>query len=247
MNLAAPLRTLLLGSTLLFASAAHAEDGDAILKRVDEAMNRAKDQFFAYDVIDKQPGKNERTLGLEVDLKGEKRLTKFTRPADVKGTRVLILSQTQMYIYLPAYKKVRRIASHVTNQGFMGTTYSNDDMALTTFADKYAAKLAKEAAESWTLELTAKAGGEAPYPKLVVEIGKKLNLPDKLDYYNGDGVLTKTELRTGYDCQGKICTAKEQQMTDHSANGHWTKLVRTEWKVDRGISDEVFSKRSLAK
>ena len=46
-------------------------------------------------------------LALIVKLKAEKRLTEFTAPADMKGTKVLVLSPTQMYVYLPAFGKVR--------------------------------------------------------------------------------------------------------------------------------------------
>ena len=30
-----------------------------------------------------------------------------------------------MYVYLPAYNKIRRVASHASNQGFMGTMFSD--------------------------------------------------------------------------------------------------------------------------
>lgn len=36
-----------------------------------------------------------------------------------------------MYVYLPAFGKVRRIASHTKDQGFLGLTFSQDDMATT--------------------------------------------------------------------------------------------------------------------
>ena len=49
-------------------------------------------------------------------VKGPKALTDFSAPADLRGTRVLVLGRTQMYIYLPAFRKIRRIASHVNQQ-----------------------------------------------------------------------------------------------------------------------------------
>ena len=240
-------RTLMILPLIVFAATAEAKTGDELLADVDEAMNRAEDQYFEYDVVDQLPGKDERVLGMQVSLKGEKRLTKFSAPADIKGTKVLIVSQTQMYIYLPAYKKVRRIASHVTSQGFMGTVYSSDDMALNTYADKYTAKLVSEDDKSWTLEANAKADSDAPYPKLKLTIDKKLVLPLEIQIFGDADKHLKTETRDDYGCEGKVCTARVHKMVDHTTSGHWTKLVRKEWKVNSGIKDRTFTKRALAR
>jgi len=113
--------------------------GDKVLASVDAALNRWKTQYIKYDVTNQEPGKPERKLELEVKLKAEKRLTEFLAPADMKGTKVLILSSTQMYVYLPAFGKVRRIASSVTDQGFMGLTFTQTDLSLTRYSADYTA------------------------------------------------------------------------------------------------------------
>ena len=95
-------------------------DGDKAVAAMDAVMNKARTLTFDYDIINKESGKDERTLAMTVKLKGEKRYTEFSAPADMKGTKVLILSPTQMYVYLPAFGKVRRIASHTKDQGFLG-------------------------------------------------------------------------------------------------------------------------------
>jgi outer membrane lipoprotein-sorting protein len=183
-------------------------------------------------------------MSFDISIKGDKRFTEFTSPADMKGTKVLIVSQTQMYIYLPSYKKVRRIASHVTNQGFMGTAYSNDDMALNRFGDKYTAKVLGEDGASWNLEMIKKSD-EAPYDKIRITVDKKLHQPIKLEFFSAEGKHIKTETRTGFDCTGKVCAPGELQMVDHRSNGHSSKLIRRQWKVNPGLDDRVFSKRNL--
>src|SRR5690349_12880182 len=143
---------------LLSTSSARADAaGDKVLAAMDEAMNRAKSHYLEYDVTNQEPGKAETKLALIVRMKGEKRLTQFTAPADMKGTKVLVLSSTQMYVYLPAFGKVRRIASGVSDQGFMGMTFSPDDFQ-TKFSDLYTATLASEDASVWRLVATPKAG-----------------------------------------------------------------------------------------
>ncbi len=231
-------------SMSLVAATASAESPQAILESVDVAVNQAKDQVLDYEMLDIKDGK-ERKLALEVYLKGEKRLTNFTAPADLAGTRVLIESDTKMYIYLPSYKKVRRIASHVTSQGFMGTTFSNDDLSLVYYAPKYDAKLLSESVEEYRLELRAK--GDAPYKRIDLTVEKKRRLPVKIEYYGENGKVRKTEIRTDYTCEAKVCAPATVKMRDHTDGDHVTNLVRKKWKVNSGLKDRLFTKRSLAR
>ncbi|MFT3773121.1 MAG: outer membrane lipoprotein-sorting protein [Minicystis sp.] len=183
-------------------------------------------------------------MAMKVQIKGEKRLTEFSAPADMKGTKVLILSPTQMYVYLPAFGKVRRIASHTKDQGFLGLAFSQDDMATQAYAADYEGKVGSEDAASWKLVLTPKAGKETAYAKIEVTVGKDKKLPTELKYFNAEGKNIKTEARTGYTCEGDVCTPGELKMTDNT-KGNWTKLVRKSWKVNENISDDVFSQRNL--
>jgi len=221
--------------------------GDKVLASMDTALNRWKTQHLKYDVTNQEPGKAERKLELEVKLKGEKRLTEFLAPADMKGTKVLILSSTQMYVYLPAFGKVRRIASSVTDQGFMGLTFTQTDLSLTRYSPEYTANVASESGDSWKIVATPKAGKEPPYAKIEFTVSKQSSLPTELRYFNAAGTHIKTETRTGYTCEGDVCTPTEMKMVDHTKGGHWTKLTRKAWKVNDSIADEVFSKRSLEK
>lgn len=242
-----PAGALALAFMALTSQASADAAGDKVLASVDTALNRWKTQYIKYDVTNQEPGKAERKLELEVKLKGEKRLTEFLAPADMKGTKVLILSSTQMYVYLPAFGKVRRIASSVSDQGFMGLTFTQTDLSLTRYSEMYTAQLASEGGDSWKLVATPKAGKEVPYAKIELTVSKANTLPTELRYFNASGTHIKSETRSNYTCEGNVCTAAEMKMVDHTKGGHWTRLVRTGWKVNESIADEVFSKRSLEK
>ena len=218
--------------------------GDGVLAQMDAAMNKAKTLTFDYEIVNLEPGKSERTMAMSVKLKGEKRFSEFSSPADMKGTKVLILSPTQMYVYLPAFGKVRRIASHTKDQGFLGLTFSQDDMATTRYSPLYGAAIASEDAAAWKLVLTPKQGQEAPYAKIEVTVTKDKKVPSELKYFSADGKNVKTEVRTGYSCEGDVCTPGELKMTDNT-KGAWTKLVAKTRKVNAEISDDVFTQRNL--
>lgn len=231
--------------TLLAAATAHADAaGDAALAKIDEAQNRAKTLEIQYQVVNQEPGKAQATRALTVRIKGEKRYAEFTAPADMKGTKVLILSATEMYVYLPAFGKVRRLSDDGLAQGFMGMTFSANDF-VTRYGDVYTGAVASENAGQMQLVATPKPGQKAPYAKIEITVAKDRMLPTLLKYYDGTKKNVKTEERTTYTCEGNVCTAGEQKMTDNTKSGAWTKMVRKSWKVNPNLSDEMFSKRNL--
>lgn len=222
-----------------------AGDGDKVLQQVDQKANAPTDTWFSFTAVTQEPGKAERTMKFEVQNKGERRLVQFSEPSDMKGTRVLVLSRTQMWVYLPAYRKVRRVASHVKQQGFMGTTYSDEDMSTTQFGAIYDAQIIADAEAEVDLQLVPREGMETSYGKVEMTVRKDLMLPSQLRFFNRDGALIKTEVRDQYDCADSVCTPGRLKMTDHSRSDAWTVLEATERRVNQGVSDGLFSVRNL--
>ncbi len=69
----------------------------------------------------------------------EKRIIRFLAPAEVKGTGMLIYDYDQrnddMWIYMPALRKTRRIISNEKSKSFMGSEFSNADMSAPSLED----------------------------------------------------------------------------------------------------------------
>jgi len=217
---------------------AHADAaGDAALAKVDAALRAAKTTYVEYDVAISD-GTKERKAGLNVWVKGDKRLLEFTAPADLKGTKVLVLSAAEVYVYLPAFGKVRRIASQTTDQGLLGMTYTASDWAAAPFGGTYEATIPKPG----VLALTAKTGKTGAPLEMTIDAAK--SLPTTIAWKGADGKLVRTETLGGYTCEGTVCTAGKRAMTAVKAT---TTLVRKKWKVNEAIADDVFSKRNLEK
>lgn len=233
-----------LALSLSHAPAMADDAGSKALAATEAAMNKAKSHYFVYEAKTSEANKSEKTVGLNVWIKGEKRLTEFTAPADLKGTKVLILSPTEMYVYLPAFGKVRRIASHTSDQSAFGMAFSGGDLATQKYSGEYDATSSGD-----KMTLTPKAGQSPDYGKIEMTIDKSNKLPTELKYYNTDGKHIKTETRSGYTCEGDakdVCTPATLKMVDHTKN-LTTTLTRKKVKVNDSISDETFSKRNLEK
>jgi outer membrane lipoprotein-sorting protein len=229
----------------LSAGTAWAGGGDALMTEVDDLMNSAEDETFVFSARTLEKGKSPRLVVLKVWIKDGMRLTEFLEPGDLKGMKALTLSASQIYTYLPEYKKVRRVASHTSERGFMGMAYGQAEMALSRYSAVYAASTKSEDDTSWTLALTPKEGATAPYPKMELVISKKVKRPTELRYFNASGTLAKTETRSDFKCKGKLCNAGTMRMVDHTKDGLETTFTMSDWEVNSGLSKRKFSVRSL--
>lgn len=236
-----------LGALMLASGSARADEaGSLALLAMDKALNQAKTQYFEFDIINQEPGKPEVRQAITVQQKGDKWLAEFTAPADMKGTKVLVLSPSEIYAYLPAVGKVRRLATNATDQGFMGMAYGLNDLP-THYPGLYTATLLSQTPSQVKIAAIRRHGTQAPYEKIEITINKEHMLPAELRFYRTANQPTKIETRTGYKCDVDVCAAAEQKMVDQSRGGASTRLVRKAWTVNEAMSDDLFSKRSLEK
>jgi hypothetical protein len=181
---------------------------------------------------------------MRVQTQGAKRFTEFLAPGDVKGTKVLTLSRSKMYVYLPAYQKVRRITSHASDQGFMGTTLSQSDMSTTHYGKVYLATGCEREGEHLIVDAERRAGAEVAYARVQLKLSAQKLLPLEMKYFSATGKHVKTETRGSYECLGDFCNPNVITMVDHTRQAQ-TKLNTLSWEMDSGISASVFSRRHL--
>ena len=229
------------------AQDAYSKNAQSILAKADAVINAPNDmhQFSKMILIDKNGNKKVRKS--EMYQKGdEMRLVRFLSPADQKGIGFLSLPNDVMYLYLPAFHKIRRIASHVKNENFAGTDFSYDDMSSFKYAEEYNAKLLETKDDVYVLELTPKPGIEKDYSKLIMEIRKDNFYPVKINHYDKAGNLWKVLERKKIEKKGNYWISMEMEMKDLKKN-HSTKMITDKIEFDTGLSDKVFSKRNLKK
>ncbi|OQX76679.1 MAG: hypothetical protein B6D61_08435 [Bacteroidetes bacterium 4484_249] len=232
---------------LLLVLNTFAQDAQSIISKSDAVINAPKDmhQFSQMILIDKDG--DEKVRKSEMYQKGdEMRLVRFLSPADQKGIGFLSLPDDVMYLYLPAFHKIRRIASHVKNENFAGTDFSYDDMSSFKYAEEYNAKLLETKDDVYVLELTPKPGIEKDYSKLIMEIRKDNFYPVKINHYDKAGNLWKVLERKKIEKKGNYWISMEMEMKDLKKN-HSTKMITDKIEFDTGLSDKVFSKRNLKK
>src|SRR5690606_26327343 len=143
----------------------------------------------------------ERTLNLATKLfdggKTEKRVYRFTSPPDVNGTGVLVYDydakDDDIWVYLPALRKTRRIVSSQRSKSFMGSEFSYADVNAPTLSD-YDYKLLKEEAAGgeacWVVEVAPKndkIAKDEGYSKKIYWVSKATYAIRKGEFYDLDG------------------------------------------------------------
>ncbi len=131
----------------------------------------------------------------------EKRIIKFISPAEVQGTGILIYDYENrpddMWIYLPALRKTRRIVSREKSNSFMGSEFSNADMTAPSMEDFEYKLLGSERIGEvmcWKIEsipVNMVKEDEYGYSRSVRWIGKNDYIARRSEYFDYDNALIK--------------------------------------------------------
>jgi outer membrane lipoprotein-sorting protein len=218
-----------------------------ILEKVDDVVNAPKDQDIKLKLIliDKE-GKEEVRELVMLQKGSEKRVAKFISPASQKGIAFLSLPDDIMYLYLPAFKKTRRIASHIKNTKFAGTDFTYEDMEAKKYSEKYIPELLKIEESHYILELKPKEGVKSDYSKLIIWVRADNFYPMKIEFYDKGNKLYKVMTSKKIEKAGEYWISKESEMEDLKAK-HKTKMIIVDVKFDSKLSDEIFTERYLSR
>jgi outer membrane lipoprotein-sorting protein len=190
----------------------------AILERVDQNLSGPEDQEMEATLILIDEKGNERTRVIQMYQKGaDRRLARFTEPADQRGIAVLSLPGGNIYVYLPAYKKVKRIASHVKNSRFAGTDFTYEDMEAKNYTDAYEPSLLRTESEHYVLQLIPE-DRSSEYSKQIMWVRRDNFVTDKIEFYDRADRLCKRLTSSNFEKIDGYWVAREEDMVDLMRN-----------------------------
>lgn len=216
-----------------------------ILDRVDETINAPKDRFskVRLTIIDKKGRKEEREM-IIFQKGSDRRLVKFLSPAEHKGIGFLSLPNEVMYLYLPAFGKTRRIASHVKNTKFAGTDFTYEDMEAKRYSEGWVPELLRKEGNEYVLLLKPKPSTKTQYSKMIMWVRGENFYPSKVELYDKGERLYKIVTMGKIEKIGNYWISKELQMED-LREGRKSTMETIEIKLDSSLSDEIFTERYL--
>ncbi len=214
-------------------------------------------------LVDRQGRIRERALTLFAikggpgrAVPGDRSLIRFTEPADIRGTGFLVWEQPgaddERFLYLPSLGRVRRIAGSETQESFVGSDFTYEDIGGRQF-DDYTYTLLDDSS-SWT-----PPGGQA-VPVYRLESRHKdraARFPRVVSLVRKDAfVVVHAEIHNRRDEVQKTFDAKRVDQV----KGYWTVMdmgmadgvqrTRTELTVEQvaydvGLKPDDFSRREL--
>ena len=185
-----------------------------------------------------------------------KRMVKFLDPADVRGTAMLIIdskdAQDDMWIYLPALKKTRRIVSTEKGKSFMSSEFSNADMSSGSNADFKIRHLPESGkTDTWIIEnvpVSDDKADEYGFSKKVTYLEKNSLKTKKIDFYNFDGELFKTiEIVATQPLTGKEGYVMTDMLARNHLNGRSSRVKFDQVNTTASIPDNTFLADNLAR
>ncbi|RJO64862.1 MAG: outer membrane lipoprotein-sorting protein [Myxococcales bacterium] len=216
-----------------------------ILQKMDASISGYQDQEMDNLMTIVDVSGEQKTYEFTVRQKGERmRLIRFTT-GELKGMAVLIEDRNRNYVYLPGYKRVRRVAAHNMSQPFAGSDFTQDDMATTKWADVCTPTIEREDEGYYYLSCPAKPEAKLNYARLAFKVDKKNFWECQVDYYDKDGKLVKVmENSDPFVFEGGLHRHRKVVLRD-AITGHKTILDVKTFKVNQGFKDDQFTVRQL--
>jgi outer membrane lipoprotein-sorting protein len=234
-----------------------AEKGLAIAKEADKRDEGFQD-FTAETVMTLKNKRGQESIRkmriktLEVKNDGDKSLTIFDNPRDVKGTAFLNYSHKKgdddQWLYLPALKRVKRISSRNKSGSFMGSEFSYEDISGQE-VEKYTYKWIRDEScqgqDCYVIERYPIDKKNSGYTRQVVWLDKKEYREWKIEFYDRKKSLLKILTIKGYkQYLKKYWRANEMNMVNLQT-GKSTKLLWSNYQFRTGLKDKDFNLNSL--
>lgn len=188
---------------------------------------------------------------LEVPDDGDKSIAVFESPRDVKGVAILSyahkVAADDQWLYLPALKRVKRIASKNKSGPFLGSEFSFEDFSFQE-VEKYDYVYLKE--EKYLNDLCyvierRPLDPYSGYTKQLVWIDKENYLVQKIHHFDRKSFHLKTQLFKDYrKYEGFFWQPHEIEMINHQ-NGKKSILIFDDVVLKSGFTDRDFSQNSL--
>lgn len=231
---------------------------------VDEAERRGEgygDMSANMEMVIRNPRGHEARRELEVralEVKdGSRSLTVVSAPKDVRGTALLTHAfdqeEDQQWLYFPAVKRVKRIASSGKSGPFMGSEFSYEDFSAQA-SEKYTYKYlgdekidtdTGQAVDCYKVERIPKPEVDSSYSRHVSWVEKENLWLVKVEFFDRNDVHLKTLEAADFELhEGKYWRANKLVMTNVRTQGasilRWSDVV-----FGQGLSERDFSIESL--
>ena len=221
----------------------------------------------AGSVREKETARLRITLGRKSDDIAYEDLVMFTSP-QVRGLATLTWTymdpkrQQDSWLWVPSLKKIRKISSANSDDSFMGSDFTVEDILTRRFEDETYTLLREENFRGYNCEFDKKTyykdtpcvviearPKKSPwyYSKRVLWVDKNTGGGIYEEMYDPNAKMFKTLFKSFeiFNVNGKEYPAQTLLEGKDLRTGHRTVILNTDIKFDQGLSEELFTERAL--
>jgi hypothetical protein len=236
---------------LTFMSSVFSQTGFEIAKMVDEKPSPMDMSSKTKMILTNKKGKSRSNAMMSKSVDGNKKqIIWFLEPKDDKGVAFLKIEHDnkddEMRMWLPAFKKVRRISSKKKGDAFMGSDLSYEDLSSRDLDENQYNRLddgTVNGKDCYVLEILPKAQAKSAYTKHISWIDKLTLMGVKEESYDKRGKLKKKKEYEFQNMKG-YHVMKRVYVEDVQKN-HSTEVTFSEIEVDSGIRENLFQEKNL--
>ena len=221
-------------------------------------QDTSRDTFWRarMNVYDKKGGVRSKKFTMRKlgGLGNSKTLVRFTDPAEVRGVGLLSLNEggqtDRQWLYTPAIQRVRRIAAQERRQRFMGTDFTNEDMAERVL-DDFTYKLIGEGEivdgrSTYKIEARPVSPDKSQYAYVYIWVPVDVPYSVLVEMYDKNGQRLRV-LKAGDLVKiSNIWVARRVEMSSPT-EGTKTILMIDEIKFNTGLKEDLFTQQALEK
>jgi hypothetical protein len=184
-------------------------------------------------------------------------VTQFLDPAEVKGQAILFQENASglndISMYLPAYKKVRRVESSQQSGSFMGSDFSYSDLTQQHVEDYRYKYLGEEACgKGKCFKIEALPGSDdvkerTGYTKSLFWIDQTTFLANRTEFFDLTGKQSKVITADKTDKLGGALYFSRDLTVKHLTQNSSTHLLFAPLKLSVGVEDAFFTVQNFAK
>ena len=199
----------------------------------------------------KQSQRLIRVSNLEMDGDGDKGLTVFDEPRDIKGTAFLTFSHSlvadEQWIFLPAVKRIKRIASKNKSGPFMGSEFAFEDISsfeIPKYSYRYLRDDILDKLDCFVVEATPQYKYSG-YKKIEIWVDKAEYRTQKIVFYDRKNSELKTNRFTDYHLYLDQYWRAHKMTMINKQSGKSTILDWSNFQFRTGLTAKDFEKNDL--
>jgi outer membrane lipoprotein-sorting protein len=240
---------------LLLALTAQAQDARQIMDAVYK-QDTSRDTTWRgrMDVVDKKGTvRSKKFLMRKIGgLGNSKTLARFTDPPEVRGVGLLSINEggaaDRQWLYTPAIQRVRRIAAQERRQRFIGTDFTNEDMAERVL-DDFTYKLLGEGEviderKTHKIEARPVSPDKSQYSYIYLWVPQDAPYTVLAEMYDKQGQKQRIMKAGNLEKISGIWVARRVEMST-PAEGTKTILTLEDVRFNTGLKEDTFTQQAL--